>query len=200
MFDCFFYKYRSTSVHCAIRMTGVVYSVSCYAKVIFVCKMFFTDQEYIYEFLFKDNFISSCCELALRCMLFVYMLVFIGSVRCELYVFKLIVSFNYVMIMFATVVVGRMIASAYCAFCWRFFTFLQYLLLRDPPHLTHLNVLLQCDFFEQPYCWHLIHCTIFFLIYSRRFYLYDCTECPGQRYTKIHAYFLVPKSFMKFMF
>jgi hypothetical protein len=26
------------------------------------------------------------------------------------------------------------------------------------------------------------------------------TGCPGQRYTKIHAYVLVPKSFMKFMF
>ena len=26
------------------------------------------------------------------------------------------------------------------------------------------------------------------------------TECPGQRYTKIHAYVIVPKSFMKFMF
>ena len=24
--------------------------------------------------------------------------------------------------------------------------------------------------------------------------------CPGYRYTKIHAYVLVPKSFMKFMF
>jgi hypothetical protein len=26
------------------------------------------------------------------------------------------------------------------------------------------------------------------------------TGCPGYRYTKIHAYVLVPKSFMKFMF
>ena len=39
------------------------------------------------------------------------------------------------------------------------------------------------------------------------FYYTDCaitvltnTGCPGYRYTKIHAYVLVPKNFMKFMF
>ena len=27
-----------------------------------------------------------------------------------------------------------------------------------------------------------------------------CTECPGMRYTKIHAFVLVPKTFTKFIF
>jgi hypothetical protein len=30
--------------------------------------------------------------------------------------------------------------------------------------------------------------------------IYETTGCPGQKYTKIHAYVLVPKSFMKFIF
>jgi hypothetical protein len=31
-------------------------------------------------------------------------------------------------------------------------------------------------------------------------YIYIYTGCPGERYKKIHAYVLVPKSFMKVMF
>jgi hypothetical protein len=31
-------------------------------------------------------------------------------------------------------------------------------------------------------------------------HLTTCRGCPGQRYTKTHAYALVPKSFMKFVF
>ena len=39
---------------------------------------------------------------------------------------------------------------------------LLYLLLRDPPHLTHMNGLLQYDC-VWPYCWQLIHCMLLFL-------------------------------------
>ena len=65
--------------------------------------------------------------------------------------------------MLATSVVGRMIASAQCAFCWCFFTFLHSLLLWDPPHLTHMNGLLLYDF-VWPYCWHFINCMILLFV------------------------------------
>ena len=64
--------------------------------------------------------------------------------------------------MVAAFVVGRMIASALCAFYWHFFTFFAVVAVMRSTTFNAYECLLQYDF-EWPYCWHLKHCMILFL-------------------------------------
>jgi hypothetical protein len=64
-----------------------------------------------------------------------------------------------IFVMFSNFIVVSIIASVYFAGF-----ILQSLLLWDPPHLTHINGLLQYDF---EWSWQLVHCMILFL-FTRR--------------------------------